>query len=59
VQPDRAALVRAIIDQPDDTPRLGYADWLQEHGDEADVARGEYIRLAMGTSIGSGLLAPK
>ena len=38
-----AGLLRAILDDPDDdTPRLVYADWLDEHGDEA---RAEFIRL--------------
>jgi uncharacterized protein (TIGR02996 family) len=32
---EQAALLRAIIANPDDdAPRLVYADWLQEHGDE-------------------------
>jgi uncharacterized protein (TIGR02996 family) len=36
----------AIIANPDeDTPRLALADWLQEHGDEHDQARAEFIRL--------------
>lgn len=40
---ERAALLRAILEQPeDDTVRLVYADWLEEH-DEAE--RGEFIRL--------------
>src|SRR5687768_1094845 len=40
---DRDALLRAIIDNPDDdAPRLVYADWLDEHGDP-DLA--EFIRL--------------
>jgi uncharacterized protein (TIGR02996 family) len=40
---DRAALLRAVAAAPDDdTPRLVYADWLEEHG---DPARGEFIRL--------------
>jgi uncharacterized protein (TIGR02996 family) len=40
---DQAALLAAIRDNPeDDTPRLVYADWLQEHGDEA---RAEFIRV--------------
>ncbi|MBX9583175.1 MAG: TIGR02996 domain-containing protein [Gemmataceae bacterium] len=31
---DREALYRAILDSPDDdTPRLVYADWLDDHGD--------------------------
>jgi uncharacterized protein (TIGR02996 family) len=40
---DRAALLAAILANPDeDTPRLVYADWLQEHG-EPD--RAEFIRV--------------
>jgi uncharacterized protein (TIGR02996 family) len=40
---ERDALMAAIIADPDDdTPRLVYADWLQENGDEA---RAEFIRL--------------
>jgi uncharacterized protein (TIGR02996 family) len=36
------AFLRAILDNPDDdTPRLVYADWLEEQGDP----RGEFIRL--------------
>jgi uncharacterized protein (TIGR02996 family) len=44
---ERAALLKAICDEPeDDTPRLVYADWLDEHaGSEADRARAEFIRL--------------
>jgi uncharacterized protein (TIGR02996 family) len=43
---DRRALMAAIIADPDDdTPRLAFADWLQEHGDEHDQARAEFIRL--------------
>ncbi|QJX00385.1 TIGR02996 domain-containing protein [Frigoriglobus tundricola] len=43
---DRPALMAAIIAHPDeDTPRLALADWLQEHGDEHDRARAEFIRL--------------
>jgi uncharacterized protein (TIGR02996 family) len=38
-----AALLQAIADAPeDDTPRLVYADWLDEHG---DGARAEFIRV--------------
>lgn len=41
--PDADALLRAIVRHPDDdTPRLVYADWLQENGDED---RAEFIRL--------------
>jgi uncharacterized protein (TIGR02996 family) len=40
---EQRALWAAIREQPDDdTPRLVYADWLQEHGDEA---RAEFIRV--------------
>lgn len=43
---DRRALLSAIIASPDeDAPRLVFADWLQEHGDEHDHARAEFIRL--------------
>jgi uncharacterized protein (TIGR02996 family) len=39
----REPFLRAIIEAPDDdTPRLIYADWLDEHGDEA---RAEFIRV--------------
>jgi uncharacterized protein (TIGR02996 family) len=40
------ALLKAAKEQPDDlTPRLVLADWLEEHGDEADRARGELVRI--------------
>jgi uncharacterized protein (TIGR02996 family) len=40
---DRDALLRAIIENPDDdAPRLIYADWLDEHG---DPDRATFIRL--------------
>jgi uncharacterized protein (TIGR02996 family) len=46
VNPTRDALYAAILERPDDgAPRLVYADWLEEHGDAADQARAEYIRL--------------
>src|SRR5262245_17786546 len=39
----REAFLQAIIDDPDDdTPRLIFADWLDEHG---DPERAEFIRL--------------
>jgi uncharacterized protein (TIGR02996 family) len=42
---DREAFIRAICEQPDDdTPRLVYADWLDENGDAIDRARARYIR---------------
>lgn len=38
---DDEAFIRAIVDRPgDDTPRLAYADWLDEHADP----RGAYLR---------------
>ncbi|MCI0705424.1 MAG: TIGR02996 domain-containing protein, partial [Planctomycetia bacterium] len=40
---DQKQLLRAILDNPDeDTPRLIYADWLDEHG---DPGRAEFIRV--------------
>src|SRR3954470_18857584 len=40
---ERELLLKAVCDNPDDdTPRLVFADWLQEHGDEE---RAEFIRL--------------
>jgi uncharacterized protein (TIGR02996 family) len=42
----RAHLLAAVRAHPDeDTPRLVYADWLQEYGDDADRARAEFIRV--------------
>src|SRR4051812_26377180 len=41
--PTNPALEAAIVAQPDeDTPRLAYADWLDEH---ADPDRAEFIRV--------------
>src|SRR5437016_5181372 len=43
---DEKALLAAIWEYPhEDTPRLLYADWLQETGDPVKVARAEFIRL--------------
>ena len=44
---DPNALLAAILAHPDeDTPRLAYADWLDEHSEaESDRARAEFIRL--------------
>ncbi|HYH63186.1 MAG TPA: TIGR02996 domain-containing protein [Urbifossiella sp.] len=44
---NREALMRAIRDNPDDdTPRLVYADWLDDHArGPADRARARFIRL--------------
>jgi uncharacterized protein (TIGR02996 family) len=43
---DREGLLAAIRAAPgDDTPRLVYADWLDEHGGDAEQARARFIRL--------------
>lgn len=43
---DAAPFLRTIIDRPhDDTPRLVYADWLDDTGDPVHVARAEFIRV--------------
>ena len=40
-----AALLAAILDSPDDDlPRLAYADWLEEHGEQD---RAEFVRLQL------------
>jgi uncharacterized protein (TIGR02996 family) len=42
----RDAFLADICERPDDdAPRLIYADWLDEHGDETDRARAEFIRV--------------
>src|SRR5262249_29464232 len=42
----RAALIAGIREAPDaDAPRLVCADWFEEQGDEASVARAEFIRV--------------
>jgi uncharacterized protein (TIGR02996 family) len=42
---DGDALLQAIRDHPEeDTPRLAYADWLDEHGKAAKVGRADFIR---------------
>ena len=41
----RPAVIAAIREAPDDdAPRLVCADWFEEQGDEASVARAEFIR---------------
>src|SRR5580704_16182724 len=37
--------IEARLFPDDDAPRLVLADWLEETGDEADRARGEFIRI--------------
>src|SRR5262245_33094349 len=42
----QAALLDAVLDAPEeDAPRLVLADWLDEHGDEHDRVRAEFIRV--------------
>lgn len=42
---EQAALLAAIVADPDeDTPRLVYADWLEETGEPSNVARAHFIR---------------
>ncbi|QEL19040.1 TIGR02996 domain-containing protein [Limnoglobus roseus] len=44
--PDALALFRAVLANPaDDTPRLVFADWLEETGEPHNVAWAEYLRL--------------
>lgn len=46
IDPEIRNFFRAIKETPDDdTPRLIFADWLQERGDAASAARGEFLRL--------------
>lgn len=43
---DLQSFLRAMVEAPeDDTPRLVYADWLEEFGDDADRDRAEFIRV--------------
>jgi uncharacterized protein (TIGR02996 family) len=43
---ESSAFIRMISDNPDDdVPRLVYADWLEESGEELNMARAEFIRL--------------
>lgn len=42
----RSQLLREIAASPDDdTLRLAFADWLDEHGDPADADRAEFVRV--------------
>ena len=46
ISPEVRMFFRDIKEHPDDdTPRLIFADWLQEHGNAAAAARGEFLRL--------------
>jgi uncharacterized protein (TIGR02996 family) len=42
---EREALLAAVLDAPDDDlPRLIYADWLEEYGDDLGLRRAHFIR---------------
>jgi uncharacterized protein (TIGR02996 family) len=48
IDPQVLSFFHAIKENPDDdTSRLIFADWLQEHGNAADAARGEFLRLSV------------
>ena len=52
---DEAAFLRAICEHPDeDTPRLVFADWLDEQGDDANAAWAELIRVQVPLARGPG-----
>lgn len=53
---DRSNLLAAIRANPaDDTPRLVFADWLDEHGDEGNRPRAEFILAQIDASRGATL----
>jgi uncharacterized protein (TIGR02996 family) len=46
MHPDEVSLLRTACEKPDDdAPRLVYADWLDDTGDDHRVARAEFIRV--------------
>ncbi|MCI0702716.1 MAG: TIGR02996 domain-containing protein [Planctomycetia bacterium] len=52
---DEEAFLRAICDQPDeDTPRLVFADWLDEQGGSVNAAWAELIRVQVALARGAG-----
>ena len=61
----RRLLEAAKADYWDDGPRLALADWLEEHGGEADRARAEVVRLQLDHDAGGpwwgppGILVPE
>jgi uncharacterized protein (TIGR02996 family) len=42
---EQGFLNQILADLKDDTARLVYADWLEERGDDASVARAEFLRV--------------
>jgi len=52
---DEDAFLRAICDQPDeDTPRLAFADWLDDRGGAVNAAWAELIRVQVPLARGPG-----
>src|SRR5262245_5485156 len=50
----KTALLAAIRESPeDDLPRLAYADWLEEQGDEPSLIRAEFIRVQLALARGN------
>jgi uncharacterized protein (TIGR02996 family) len=54
MQPADIFLKEILAHPDDDTPRLVFADWLDEQGDAAGAARAEFIRLQCQTAMVSG-----
>src|SRR5262249_6160080 len=51
----RAAFLQAILGSPDDdVPRLVFADWLEEHGDENERRYAAFIRVQCRLAAGVG-----
>src|SRR5262245_16999021 len=51
----RDAILWAVLEHPDDdTPRLVFADWLEEHGADTDRRQAELIRLQCRLAAGAG-----
>ena len=52
---DHPAFLRAILADPaDDTPRLVYADWLDERDDPAEAGMAEFLRLTAAPASADG-----
>ena len=48
MNPTQRALLQTILENPTaNEPRLVYADWLEENGNEADLVRAEFIRVQL------------
>ncbi len=54
------SFLQAILDEPlDDTPRLIFADWLQDQADSILAARGELMRVQCQLSSGREATSPR